>query len=308
MSWRRTGKVFDPQGVKKDWWASHAQVPCPVVIDGRLRVYFSARDGDNRSHVTFAEFDLETFELTYTHPHPVLSPGDPGAFDDCGTMTSQVLLHRGRLYLFYTGWNVPTTVPWRNTTGLAVSHDGGYAFEKVPGPVLARSPIVPYMAATPWVLPWGDGWRMWYMHGLGWQDGEASYDIRAASSPDMTCWEPITGSCIPLREGERATTAGCVLLWGGKWRMWYSYRGKEGYRTDPETAYHVGYAESRNGNQWVRVDDSPLALSRDGDDWESVMQCYPRVYLHKGRLHMLYNGDGFGRTGFGHAVWTQEEK
>jgi hypothetical protein len=32
------------------------------------------------------------------------------------------------------------------------------------------------------------------------------------------------------------------------------------------------------------------------------MLAYPSGYAHGGALHMLYNGNGFGETGIGHAV------
>jgi hypothetical protein len=33
------------------------------------------------------------------------------------------------------------------------------------------------------------------------------------------------------------------------------------------------------------------------------MICYPFVFDHAGSRFMLYNGNGYGKTGFGIAVW-----
>jgi len=304
MTWRRMGRVFDPSKLKKQSWnVSHAMLAVPILLGDTLRVYYSPRDEESRSRTTFAEFDPETLALTYVHTEPVLDIGSPGSFDDCGAMGSCILPHREAFYLFYIGWNVPTTVPWRTTTGLAISYDRGYSFHKVPGPVLARSPYNPFMTGSSWVLPWGEGWRMWHLSGLGWEDGEPLYDLRVANSTDLLDWKPTIGPCIPLW-GDVGVSVPCVLKWRGKWRMWYSYRYGGQYRTNPKTAYRIGYAESTNGETWIRKDDAKgFVLSREGEGWESVMQCYPRVYEWKGRLHMLYNGNGFGKTGIGHAVW-----
>ena len=39
------------------------------------------------------------------------------------------------------------------------------------------------------------------------------------------------------------------------------------------------------------------------------MQAYPLVFDDTtGRRHMLYNGNGYGATGIGHAVHTQDER
>jgi hypothetical protein len=40
--------------------------------------------------------------------------------------------------------------------------------------------------------------------------------------------------------------------------------------------------------------------------WDSEMICYPCVFEHKGTKYMLYNGNGYGRTGFGLAVMEKD--
>jgi hypothetical protein len=39
-----------------------------------------------------------------------------------------------------------------------------------------------------------------------------------------------------------------------------------------------------------------------------MMVAYPFVYQHRGRKHMLYVGNGFGETGFGHAVLEDDDR
>ena len=74
--------------------------------------------------------------------------------------------------------------------------------------------------------------------------------------------------------------------------MWYCYRGD---------AYRIGYAESADGVEWVRRDDlAGITASEHG--WDSQMVAYPCVFDCDGARYMLYNGDGYGRTGIGLAV------
>ena len=75
--------------------------------------------------------------------------------------------------------------------------------------------------------------------------------------------------------------------------MWYAVRGD---------FYKIGYAESLNGKDWVRKDDKAgIDISSEG--WDSEMISYPYVFKNDNNLIMLYNGNGFGKTGFGYAVW-----
>ena len=76
--------------------------------------------------------------------------------------------------------------------------------------------------------------------------------------------------------------------------MWFSYRGSK------ETKYSIGYATSPNGEDWsLDLDGAGIATSSKG--WDSEMIEYPFVFDHKNERYMLYNGNGFGKSGFGMA-------
>ena len=79
------------------------------------------------------------------------------------------------------------------------------------------------------------------------------------------------------------------------YRMWYSYRGK---------SYRIGYAESKDGLDWTRKDDE-VELDVSSKGWDSEMIEYPFVFDHQGKRYMLYNGNGYGKTGIGLATLSQ---
>ena len=61
------------------------------------------------------------------------------------------------------------------------------------------------------------------------------------------------------------------------------------------------YAFSDNGLNWVR-DDKSVGIDVSLSGWDSEMICYPFIFDHLDRRYMLYNGNGYGKTGFGIAV------
>jgi hypothetical protein len=67
----------------------------------------------------------------------------------------------------------------------------------------------------------------------------------------------------------------------------------------------MGYAESVNGKDWVRMDDTVGIDVSEDSDWDSEMIEYPFIFDHDGQRYMLYNGNGYGKTGFGLAVLEQ---
>ena len=76
---------------------------------------------------------------------------------------------------------------------------------------------------------------------------------------------------------------------GDLYRMWFSCRGP---------AYRIRYAESADGLEWERS-DAVCGLDPAGTGWESESVEYSCVFDHGGRRLMLYNGNGYGRTGIG---------
>jgi hypothetical protein len=87
--------------------------------------------------------------------------------------------------------------------------------------------------------------------------------------------------------------------------MWYSYRQKRGYRSDKSSSYRLGYAESRDGIKWNRKDDQ-VGINVSPSGWDSEMIEYPFYYAQNDKEYLFYNGNGFGKTGFGYAVRNLE--
>ena len=153
MGWRKLGLLFSADG-QFPWMASHASNPTAELLGGgELRVYFSTRDKLNRSHVASAVFELAPSpRLVHLDPAPLVEPGPPGSFDDSGASMGCLVVSGARLHLYYLGWNLGVTVPWRNSIGLAVSSDGGGSFQASRAPVMDRSAVDPYSLSYPWVL------------------------------------------------------------------------------------------------------------------------------------------------------------
>lgn len=294
MGWKKLGHVFVPAG-NHAWMRSHASNPVAEHRGGsRFRVYFSSRDSDNRSSIGWVEIDLShPQDILAVSEKPVLSPGERGTFDDSGVTVASLVPGADGDYLYYLGWNLGVTVPWRNSIGLAIRKTGESHFSRyAPVPVMDRDAIDPYTISYPSVLREADQWRMWYGTHLRWKDAHADMDhvIRAATSTDGIHWKRETAIAIGIEApGEYAFARPSVVSEGELYRMWYAFRGER---------YRIGYAESANGFLWQRKDaEAGITVSQTGFDSEMIT--YPHVFRHDDALYMLYNGNGYGQTGFG---------
>ncbi|MGN6868496.1 MAG: hypothetical protein ACTHMY_08840 [Solirubrobacteraceae bacterium] len=294
MTWIKRGVVIMPP-TDRTWAASHAAVPHGEAFpDGRARVYFTARDARNRSHIAVADFGPGSWEPVIA-AHPVLEPGPPGAFDDSGVMTSCLVRHQDTEYLYYQGWQAGVAAPFMVYVGCATRRSPDAEFERVsPAPVLDRSATDPFMCCSPWVLVENGVWRMWYCSNQGWVTAHGSLrytvHIRYAESHDGLVWRRDGRVCLDFaNDTEYVITRPCVVKDDDTYRMWYSYRGDK---------YRIGYAESADGLTWVRRDDL-VGIGPEDRGWDSEMVEYACVFDRSGERVMLYNGNGYGATGVG---------
>ncbi len=304
QEWKKNKLLFRPSG-ELAWMRTHAQVPTPFwTSDRKLRIYFGTRDAENRTSTVFLEVDSRSpSEVLRVHNDPVLPLGALGCFDDVGVMPGSLVATESKTYFFYTGWNTSTTVPYRLSIGLAISHDGGLTFDRpFDGPILDRTPREPYFCSSPCVLRDGGMWRMWYHSATEWLQvrgrPEARYLVRYAESNDGFEWRRSGEIAVGYASSDEAIARPWVVKDETGYRMWFSTRSIRDYRSVQQQSYRMGYAESTDGISWQRRDEcAQLSVSTTG--WDSEMIAYPTVFDVENRRYVLYNGNGFGASGFG---------
>lgn len=298
--WRKLGRVFDPAG-RAAWMQTHAALPLAFHLSGDVfRVYCAGRDDLGRAQIGAADIEVaEHPRLLKVHSQPILSFGELGTFDDRGVLSSALVRGPGSWLLYYTGVMLGRTVPFYYAVGLACSFDRGETWRKHSrAPILERSEVDPLLTASPYVLRDGSAYRMWYTSGVRWEARDDAikhyYHLKYADSADGISWMREGRVAIDFQGDDYAISRPCVIRDPDSYRMWYAHRGSK---------YRIGYAESPDGLAWKRSDGgSGIIVSDEG--WDCEMLCYPFVFDHSGRRYMLYNGNGYGKSGFGLAVLT----
>jgi hypothetical protein len=316
MKWQKAGKIFDPTDhALANNCKEFAQSPQALVFGDFVRIYFSTRaldksNGKYLSHIAFVDMQKNLRDIMRVSNKTVIPLGALGCFDEHGIFPMNVVRHRDAVFGYTCGWNRRISVPVDTAIGLAISHDDGLTFQRIDaGPVLAASLREPYLIGDGFVKIIGDTFHMWYIFGTGWKryasdvQPERTYKIGHAVSKDGVNWiKEEARQIISDRLGEEESQAlPSVIAIGGFYHMFFCYRQSVDFRANKSRGYRIGHAYTDDLSHWIR-DDEDLQLEGGSTGWDADMQCYPHAFECDGHIYLLYNGNEFGRFGFGLAA------
>jgi len=301
FQWHKKGHLF----VLEKEGFTHSSHPCIVQIKkDKFILAFSSRDSNNRSHIFFCKAEVRNSKIKIIgKPSLALGLGKPGNFDCDGVLSCCFVKTEDYYYLYYSGWqNFPGGF-WLCDTGRAIVDIENLSAEReFDGPVLARDIDNPLFAAATSIQVNNEGkWHTWYISGLKWEKTDNGWkvleSVRHAESFDGIDWVCDSGHCLtPLDNYEYSFGRPCVVSGDNCFYMWFGHRETENIST-----YRIGFALSKDGLNWSR-DDSSAGIDVSQEGWDSEMITYPCVFEHQSILYLLYNGNSYGKTGFGYAV------
>lgn len=227
--------------------------------------------------------------------NPVLTPGDPGAWDDAYRGQVAVLAEPGLYRMWYSAGR--SSGAWQ--TGYATSADA------VHWNVFASNPVLPSGPAGSWdeieadgptVIKDGALYKCWY---YGCSADYAECSIGYATSPDGTHWTKYPGN--PVLQATPASWDASGLAWprviknGATYEMWYHADGKLGRATSPD------------GITWTKYAGNPVLAGGWGGGGVGVSSL-----LLDGATYRMWTHSGTGASrGIGYfestdgIVWTQ---
>lgn len=301
MIWKKRGQIYHCKPIDR-YLVSHASNPLAVYLkDDIYRIFFSGRSNDNKSSVGYVDIDILKEKVVTTCKEAVFSYGTEDSFYSHGISIGNMYNVKDTNYIQFMAWQIRNNGHWRGDIGRFAVSDNLQKLE--------LNPIVPYIGCDDedkislsysWVMYDEGIYKMWYGSTMDWssENGEMIHVIKYATSQDGENWKR-HGLAIPYELGvAQAFSRPTVIKDKKGYHMWFSYRSGDG------TKYRIGYAHSLDGIEWVRKQKSGINVSENG--WDSDMICYPFVFDHKGKRYMLYNGNDYGKTGFGLAVLEKE--
>ncbi|WP_313397354.1 hypothetical protein [Stutzerimonas nitrititolerans] len=298
MKWKKLGLVFSPDVF--DWSVDSALQPTPLVLSDRVRVFLGSRDASGVSRVGYV--DLDKSDITTVmgwSKKPVFDIGEDGCFDESGVVPSAVVSLDDQVYMFYAGYQLGSKVRFSVLGGVAISKDGGSSFERVKRtPVFERNDLET-LFRVPHSVRFESGiWKAWYGGGSHFVSGKTKslpvYDIRYVESVDPYNF-PNAGSVLLCTQGDEYRLGRPYLYKKDEHEFYLFY----GYSSE-NAPYQLGCAFSTDMQAWKRI-DSDIGLGLSDQGWDSEMMAYPSVIELNGKIYIFYNGNEYGKFGFGAA-------
>ena len=304
MKWIKKGLIFGAQG-RSEWMDNSALKPVPLLLGDIIRVFAAFRDKNGVSRMGYVDLNANNpSEVLNYSKEPILDIGEPGCFDDNGVVPCAIVEHKGKIYIYYSGYQLGHKVRFYFLGGLAISEDNGLTFKKYSKVPIMERTNNEFVFRSIQGLFYDEGkWKVYYIAGNSFFKGKtgkqlASYNLRYMETDSLFDFSKEGVSVINPGGDEYRIGSPQIIKEGNIYKMYYCV-GSE------DITYQMAYAESNDGINWIR-DDKKLGLDLSETGWDSEMMAYPFVLNYKDKKYMFYNGNNFGNAGFGYAVLESE--
>ncbi len=307
--WKNYGVIFSDSDLKKiDANLVFAKSPQFVLIKDSPVFYFTSQCRDKQgkwvSLPYWVSFDSSFLNIEGFSKKPVVEKGSLGAFDEHGIFPFSPVKIGEDYFAYTTGWSRRQSVDIDMSIGLCKSEDGLNFLRVSSGPLMTSSLNEPFLVGDAFVRQYNNTFYMWYIFGDKWmvpaQGGnpERRYRITQAVSADGLHWSRDGRYIISIDNQRECQALPTVAFFNNRYHMAFCYRDVFDFRNGGKNAYKLGYAYSIDLLNWIRNDDFIYSIS-SRKTWDSSMQCYPNLFVLDGSMYCAYNGNEFGKSGFG---------
>lgn len=292
---------------ESNWWKTHLMAPAPIVLNDHLiRIYVGCWDKSGISRIGFIDVKKDAPSCVVCKSSgPILDIGKDGCFDDNGVFPAHVYkFDDGRVWLYYTGFQLLHKIAFSNFSGLAISDDGGNNFNRYSkAPVMDRSDEGLYTRAGISIIPdlVMGGYHCVYSAGSDW------FYLKGKKRPVYEVFYQKTRDGIHFSEnGQKVVSCDLniehglgrpqIIFLGDYYYIFYTRRIISGMK------YFLGCARTQDFKQWERCDEifAGVAFGDSGEFDENMIYFPGVVKVDSHTAYCFYTGNHYGEDGLGY--------
>ena len=297
MNCRKLGLIYK-HDEPNSWWNSHTMAPTAILInESIIRIFIGCWDKNKISRIGYIDVCAKNpLKIKNISKNSVLSIGADGSFDENGVFPGHANIFNGKVFLYYTGFQLGIKVRHFNFGGLAISHNEGKKFSKVSNvPILDRQNEGYIVRAGQSSIKLKKKFLSVYSAGSKWIEVNKKlrpvYDIYLQYSKDGINYkksgEKILENNLDIEHGLGRPQ---IIKLKKNYFIFYTRRMLN-------MKYNMGYATSNDLVNWKRIDD--INLHHSNNSWDSNMIYFPSICETKEKVFLFYCGNNFGEEGIG---------
>ncbi len=298
------GRLVGPEVLPEGF--SHLAGPYGIRTDGILRIFFTSRRASGGTYLEsvpfYVDLDPKTYKVLTRAVEVAYPKAELGSYRIHGVFPLSVFqIDSGALLGLATGWRRHHGVDVETGIGEWLSLDGGVSWSEFgTGPRYSATQDEPFLVCDASYLKFKEINFLAYAFGVTWRPDENGvhqrrYLISVVNSETYGGLKTgANNSSIPLASPLEVQAFPHLSVSEDKMRMFFCFRSEFDFRATHQNAYKLAMATSLDGKNWSR---DTITLDLDLGEGSQEMQCYPSFIHNDGRGLLLFNGDGFGRTG-----------
>jgi len=300
MKAKKIGFIFNTKN-RAAWWFSHVMAPTAIYLDNKIRVYFGAWDDKSISRINFIDLDPANPQniLNVNDREPILDIGEDGMFDENGVFPGHATILDGKVYLYYTGFQLGHKIPHYNFGGLAISDDGSNFIRVSKAPILDRADEGLFVRAGQSIILVDSNYYTVYSAGNDFLKVGGKkrpiYDVFIQSGDNPTTVKD-TGTRILSADldVEHGLGRPQITKLGNKFYIFFT-------RRILSMKYFIGAAYSYDLLTWTKDNQIFEDIHHSKDGFDSEMIYFPSFLRidHLNKNYLFYCGNGFGKEGLG---------
>jgi hypothetical protein len=304
MRMEYVGRIISPEVLPAGF--THLSGPYGIHFNGVLRVFFTSRKVSGQSFLESVPFFIDLDPTTYEALSPAIQVTYPkaelGSYRIHGVFPLSVFdIGAGALLGLPTGWRRHSGIDVETGIGEWLSLDGGKSWvEFGVGPKFSAVNDEPFLVCDAGYLEFQGEHFLAYAFGLSWRpdkEGEPQrrYVISVVRASDFgKLQNGQAKESIPKASALEVQAFPHLSISNNEMRMFFCFRSEFDFRSGDNNSYKLALATSSDGKNWSRDAES---LDIEYGEGAEEMQCYPSFVRNKDCGLLLFNGDGFGRTG-----------
>jgi hypothetical protein len=286
MTWKRLSKIVAIQS------SSYYAKPLLIPTHDGYEIIFTDRDSNNCSFIKRGKFLIKNAVGEITREKILYQKDQSNPLEANGVIASSFLIQDQEILLFCTAFHFDHKKNFLSSPFLLILDKKTFVIKSKSALRLQNNDI-----------PTGCGGAL-RENGINYLTFESrfqkndtfSFELKLATSLDIQRWDVSKTFSIMPKEDEQYLSSPIFLKHNNRFIIAYSLK-KNG-------RYSILFTESNNLIDWNSISEMSF-LPNPEVDWENEEVCYPFLWVNeKNEICMLYNGNKYGKSGLGMAIWN----